>query len=177
MFRFMAVCFLFLGWAFWELSGGADFEPSVRASAPEAIEEAPLDVEETVVARNATQATEPVLPQPTSGTTANTAAQVTLAAASAVEQAAADVVSETTQQAAAPAVAQPEVTPDLRTISGNRVNMRRGPGTEHGVVSKLSEGTEVEVLSEPGNGWLELRVVDSGTVGWIADWLVTASNG
>ena len=32
------------------------------------------------------------------------------------------------------------------------------------------------VLQAPGNGWLELQVVSTGETGWMADWLVTASN-
>ncbi len=181
MFRFMAVCFLFLGWAFWELSGGSDFEPAVVASTPESIEEGPLESDADVVTRNAT-AEPAALPVQTASTGTQPATpaaspeQVTLAAASAVDAAAAEIVAETTTQTAAAAPA-PATALDLRAITGNRVNMRRGPGTDYGVVAKLSEGTEVEVLQDPGNGWLELRVTSDDTIGWIADWLVTSSNG
>ncbi|WP_432689376.1 SH3 domain-containing protein [Pseudooceanicola sp. C21-150M6] len=65
---------------------------------------------------------------------------------------------------------------DIREVTGNRVNMRNGPGTNYAIVDRLTRGQEVEVLSEPGNGWLELRVNDTGQVGWMADFLVTASS-
>ena len=65
---------------------------------------------------------------------------------------------------------------DIRTISGNNVNMRMGPGTRYNVVAKLRRETEVQVLQNPGNGWLKLRVVESGRVGWMAEFLVTAAN-
>ncbi|KMK66086.1 SH3 domain-containing protein [Puniceibacterium sp. IMCC21224] len=64
---------------------------------------------------------------------------------------------------------------DLREVAGNRVNLRNGPGTDYGVVTRLGRGDAVVVLEEPGNGWLKLQVVDSASVGWMADFLVTAS--
>ncbi|MGB2201766.1 MAG: SH3 domain-containing protein [Pseudooceanicola atlanticus] len=53
--------------------------------------------------------------------------------------------------------------------------MRNGPGTNFSIVDRLTRGEQVEVLAEPGNGWLKLRVSDSGRVGWMADFLVTAA--
>ncbi|MEO1140465.1 MAG: SH3 domain-containing protein [Pseudomonadota bacterium] len=64
---------------------------------------------------------------------------------------------------------------DVRYITGTVVNMRGGPGTEYQKVTSLTEGTEVAVLQSPGNGWLELQVVDTGETGWMADWLVSAA--
>lgn len=64
---------------------------------------------------------------------------------------------------------------DTRKVAGNHVNMRNGPGTSYSVVERLSRGQAVEVLSDPGNGWLKLRVSDSGRIGWMAEFLVTAS--
>nr|WP_285813429.1 SH3 domain-containing protein [Lutimaribacter sp. EGI FJ00013] len=52
--------------------------------------------------------------------------------------------------------------------------MRMGPGTKFNVATTLRRGDLVEVLDDPGTGWLNLRVVDTGRVGWIADFLVTA---
>jgi len=65
---------------------------------------------------------------------------------------------------------------DIRQVSGNVVNMRTGPGTEFEKVGAVSKGTQVAVLEEPGNGWIMLEVVATGETGWMADWLVTASN-
>lgn len=65
---------------------------------------------------------------------------------------------------------------DIRLVSGNLVNMRSGPGTSFDQIGKLSKGTEVAVLQDAGTGWIELRVVETGNTGWMADWLITASN-
>ncbi|MCH2165861.1 MAG: SH3 domain-containing protein [Marinovum sp.] len=69
----------------------------------------------------------------------------------------------------------PTVTKDIRQVTGNRVNMRTGPGTSFSVVSKLQQGSDVEVLEDTGDGWLKLRVMESGRVGYMADWLVAAA--
>lgn len=62
---------------------------------------------------------------------------------------------------------------DLRIVEGDLVNMRGGPGTEFEKITALTGGTEVVVLHAPGNGWLELQVLETGQVGWMADWLVS----
>ncbi|UYV36435.1 SH3 domain-containing protein [Rhodobacteraceae bacterium D3-12] len=54
--------------------------------------------------------------------------------------------------------------------------MRSGPGKEHSVVGKLTRGTEVEVTQDNGTGWVQLRVVDTGEEGWMADFLLVAAN-
>lgn len=43
MNRFVVLSFLFLGWGFWELSGGNDFEPSYRSAARAPVAQAPLE--------------------------------------------------------------------------------------------------------------------------------------
>jgi hypothetical protein len=63
---------------------------------------------------------------------------------------------------------------DIRVVKGSLVNMRSGPGTDYDVVDQLTQSTEVEVLSDSGNGWVELRPLDRGTTGWIAEFLLTA---
>ncbi|MEM9910302.1 MAG: SH3 domain-containing protein [Pseudomonadota bacterium] len=63
---------------------------------------------------------------------------------------------------------------DLRLVRGDLANMRGGPGTEYEKIAALTQGTEVVVLFASGNGWLELQVVESGQIGWMADWLVSA---
>ncbi|QYX56086.1 SH3 domain-containing protein [Roseovarius sp. SCSIO 43702] len=65
---------------------------------------------------------------------------------------------------------------DIRRVTGNLVNMRAGPGTSYGRVDQLAEGARVRVLEDLGNGWLHLEVEETGQVGYMADWLVTASN-
>lgn len=66
-------------------------------------------------------------------------------------------------------------TRDIREVTGDLVNMRSGPGTDFDRIDKLSRGTEVEVLESDGRGWVRLRVVETGEVGWVADWLVNAA--
>jgi len=65
---------------------------------------------------------------------------------------------------------------DIRQVSGTVVNMRAGPGQSYESLGKLNRGTQIAVLDEPGNGWIRFEVVDTGTEGWMADWLVTAVN-
>ena len=65
---------------------------------------------------------------------------------------------------------------DMRKVTAARVNMRQGPGQNFSVVAKLNNGDEVEILQDPGDGWVKLKVMDSGRIGWMADFLLTASN-
>ena len=62
---------------------------------------------------------------------------------------------------------------DIRAVSGDRVNVRDGPGTNYSVVNQLVRGDKVEVLQDAGDGWVKLRPVDGGPVGWIASFLLT----
>ena len=55
------------------------------------------------------------------------------------------------------------------------MNVRGGPGTNFDVVGKLTRGTEVEVLAENVDGWVEMRSVDGATLGWMADFLLNES--
>ena len=70
-------------------------------------------------------------------------------------------------------VAASTETVDIRVVKGDLVNMRSGPGTEYDVIDQLTQATEVEVLSSNGQGWVELRAVNGGSTGWIAEFLLT----
>ncbi len=61
---------------------------------------------------------------------------------------------------------------DIREVSGTRVNMRDGPGTIYPVITKVSIGKRVEVLDDPGTGWLRLRVLPEQQIGWISASLI-----
>lgn len=61
---------------------------------------------------------------------------------------------------------------DVRVVSGSLVNLRAGPGTTFEVVAQLSENTRVEILEDAGNGWVNLRPIGGGPVGWMADYLL-----
>lgn len=66
---------------------------------------------------------------------------------------------------------------DLRQITGNRVNMRTGPGTSYGITAQVTRGTEVEVLDGLSTGWLQLRIRESQQIGWVAASLVSGREG
>jgi hypothetical protein len=58
-----------------------------------------------------------------------------------------------------------EADPGSRIISGNRVNLRDGPSTQHLVLTVLLLGTPVFPEREEGD-WILLRTAD-GSVGWV----------
>lgn len=91
----------------------------------------------------------------------------------------ADSPSDSPAERAAPAKdlpAQDLPAKDLRSVRKSRVNLRLGPGTQYNVVAKLAAGTPVELLQDPGNGWVKLRVVDGGRVGWMAQSMISGPN-
>ncbi len=52
------------------------------------------------------------------------------------------------------------------SVSGNRVNMRKGPGSGYAWVSTLTKGTKVQIWGESGN-WYFITTL-SGTKGWMS---------
>jgi hypothetical protein len=193
--RFVLVSFAFLGLAFYELSGGADFEPrGVRPPAPEP---------RTAMARVATVqpvaatalVTRPAI-APRRTTTETTATDTTQSRSDLIRALAvlpaddtgtdggfvtddgrvaslgeiATRVRVTAPPAIAPAKAAP--TTDLRAVSGTRVNMRDGPGTIYPVIARLQLGQEVQVLDDSGTGWLRLRTTDDQIIGWASKSLI-----
>ncbi len=205
MARFIVVTFLFMGIAFYQLSGGSDFEPrGVRAdktaavsssvSAPTPIQVS--DVEPVLAPRKSGKAaTQNAMPEPD---TAAIEAAVRLAKArvslsdgltllgdqNAVQglqlaslsegvvglRTAPIEETETSDEPVSQEYTSPE--PDIREVKGTRVNMRHGPGTNYEVVTSLTLGHEVEVLSDSGTGWLRLRTRPEGTMGWISASLI-----
>ena len=182
MTRLIVLTFGFLTWAWYEMSGGADFEPGPRALAQVETEEltapAPEAVARVDVSSADLLALAPVI-EPKVALTLAVAGDAPLVIP---QRAKAEIVTAAPepQPAAAP---QPEIVGaqeplylDIRTVSGNRVNLRGGPGTSHSVVGRLSRGDEVVVLESNGDGWLRIRTMDDEKIGWMADFLVTASN-
>ena len=183
MDSFILLTFAFLGWAFYELSGGADFEPrhlrmsgprqagDLRPSAPGRSERADAPHRRASVGADDAGARQPeqrraqpdlwtcraVPPQPH--------AHVTRASARASGES--RVIASrlrTTSPTGSVVTARQQ---DLRVVAGNRVNMRAGPGTDYDVIAKLNAATQVEVLRDPGNGWVKLRPDgDTGLDGW-----------
>lgn len=228
MFRFILVSFLFLGVAFFQMSGGSSFDPeAARMAAMEAraerkgvafdpnlvpdepdaasqtvasaeaeelpVEPSPKENEVSRVSLNLTTLREvlddedtprpPILPAdeltPNHGTgdTMDTAVDAALAEALVDEP-----TGEETARIILPSLifegesyeSFPEGADDgaLRRVTGTLVNVRGGPGTDYEVVGQLSEGASVEVLQDSGTGWIQMRPLDGGQVGWMADFLL-----
>lgn len=185
MKTFILLTFGFLTFAFYELSGGADFEP---ASAKLAAATPDVKTVRQVAAAPAPVA-KPAQPVTTASITKiNHTPDVTRVSLNLT-----DVGNTPTQQPVAkiidnaetPQIILPSLiattrteataeSPDLRIVSGNRVNVRGGPSTNYGIVSKLTRGEEVQILEDNGNGWVRMQPVDGGESGWMADFLLTS---
>lgn len=229
MWRLIVVTFGFLGWAFYVLSGGADYVPHSQSIQARAKTDDTLPAEPSSdIAVAAIEATEPTTKEAQVTRAASSIAdmatqsadrvEVTLvsirpgaAEASrdttdkvrvltapepgAVDAAVAEALSEAEEEVARDwpgaielfamqadmqaerkaAIEAERAAMDIRYVTGNVVNMRGGPGTEFDKIASLNGGTEVAVIAEPGNGWVMLRVMDTGEEGWMADWLVSAA--
>jgi len=185
MKTFILLSFGFLGFAFYELSGGADFEPasarmaSLKSSTAKTTSETSQGTATNAVAQagNSSNVTRVALDLTN---VSNAAAHATVVPAVVTSQAKI-IDSAQTEQIILPsliATTQSSTTPDtigdIRTVSGNRVNVRGGPSTSHGVVNKLTRGASVEILEDNGDGWVLMQPVDGGESGWIADFLLTS---
>ena len=54
-------------------------------------------------------------------------------------------------------------------VTGDRANVRQGPGTNHSVIFQLAEADSCRLLSKQEK-WLEVQSAD-GHKGWVADFL------
>ena len=52
-----------------------------------------------------------------------------------------------------------------KQVTGNRVNFRKGPGTNYSVITSLNKGTKVGYISE-NNGWAKVNY--NGTIGYMS---------
>lgn len=200
MARFIIVTFGFLAFVFYEMSGGSDFDAEeTRLSRIDA----PVVVEEETLAPVAVAEVAPALPENVTRVSLNlTSVNEVLRPARTVRTSvarprpAAPEDTETAVLEEEPTVILPSlivdaavITPvdfdapdtqeavasgrDVRAVSARSVNVRGGPGTNYSVVNRLTRGAEVEVLQDPGNGWVKLRPLDGGTIGWMADYLLS----
>lgn len=174
MARFMFVTFALLGWAFFELSDGKDFQPPELQASPLNELQQLADADKVQVARAATAPSQqPIVVgnavvTPASLQTAVTsvpAPQPTRSLAVVLGEAAQSVTPEAILENAAAAEA------DLRVVAGSRVNVRNGPGTNYSIVASVTRGTEALVLQSPGDGWVKIKIADGG-VGWMAERLL-----
>ncbi|MBY6002883.1 SH3 domain-containing protein [Salipiger bermudensis] len=201
-FVFIVMTFGFLSLAWYEMSGGAEFEPGTQTVNLPTIDFASAESDEMLAAEAARAETvdlTTVAPAAATQAKADRPAVdklgVTLASAAAVPQpavepekavevAALDTRSDATVEGATVervvfgAEPEPVLAPelDLRRVTGNVVNMRNGPSTGFPVVSQLRRGDEVEVLADPGEGWVKLQVLETNRVGWMSARFLRAAN-
>lgn len=190
MKAYIWITFGALALGYYELSGGADFEPGTNGlQVFAAVETTPLDAPE--VSRLAlVDMTSVAQAAPTSENGSDTALQAAVMSAIRSTDTQADLaetrvtfvipVDEATASEDVPDAVEAAEEPaapalDLRTVNASRVNLRNGPGQDHGVLAKLAAGTTVRVLEDTGQGWVQLQVVPQGRIGWVADYLLDAS--
>jgi len=198
MWRFLVVAFPVMGWSFYELSGGASYEPAENSiqvrglpnrTPPPAELERPgarsrtlaeveammdqLDREEDETETDDLALTLAAIERDGPGIIAAEASRPK------AELLAMDIEEPTQESAAdidaAVAAALGDVSVDaaqLRWVKENVVDLRTGPGLTFDTVTRITKGTEVAVLDDPGHGWLNVRVMDSYQTGWLAEWLV-----
>lgn len=206
MVRFIVLTFALLGVVFYEMSGGADFEPAsarltdIRkdplkpARFAERDPVADLEANVTRVALNLTTV-EDVL---TGGATqpARNVEPLSPAPEARIEQVAFPAPRNNEIAAIIPSLVEgadsttfgqfatinveagtdagpTQTSADIRSVTGTRVNVRGGPGTDFNVVTGLVLGDEVEVLEDTGTGWVQTRPLDGGPIGWVADFLLS----
>ncbi len=199
MKRLIFVTFVFLGWAFYVASGGADYAPrpgSLQARVAEKTPEPIRELSDLLPSTQESPETRTITSLADLDMSKAEDTQITYASSGAADQAIEEAgalietgideakVAALTSTEEEPAIAsdEPAALPegirlrDIRRVSGDIVNMRSGAGTSFERIGKLTKGTEIEVLEDPGNSWVSIQVVDTGEIGWIAEWLITAAN-
>ncbi|MFD3191973.1 SH3 domain-containing protein [Sedimentitalea sp. HM32M-2] len=204
--RFILSSFAILGLIFYELSGGADFQPRKpeaveagnKAEAENAPQRRPAAARIAAPARITSTAliAAPAIRQASAPDTVSVSdgaglgrvrtslrqgldmmpdqpAAATLTLASLDLGAAGLGVAVAARPVVEPVAAYQPPPPDLREVTGTRVNMRDGPGTTYPVVARLNIGHQVEVLSDSGTGWLRLRILPERQLGWISASLIS----
>ncbi len=178
MGKFIVFTFLVLGVVFYELSGGSDFEPELRA--PIAIAQAELPAVQPVIEPQVARADTSTLIQIAPPAVAEAPAEPVVervafaaplpAGEVVITPAPEPVVTET--PVAAP-VTQTLVT-DIRAVAGEWVNMRSGPSTDFRVLDTLPRGTEAEVIEVNSDGWARIVIMQTGQEGWMAERLLAS---
>ena len=175
MWKYLLFCFAMLGWAFFELSGGQDFEPELAMSVSEVVTPTddvdPIDrsFDREEVARAATNALRSIEfdDHAEAAVPVNVVTDVALWKVSADTETSAIIenILDDVVPVVAAAVPSDE---NLYAVSVNRANMRNGPSTRNGVIAKLERGTAVQLLPSSSGSWVKLRVVETNRVGWIS---------
>jgi len=185
MKTFIVGTFFVLGWTFYVLSDGADFAPEQRAGVAEvaadvaiaeaktaeapavkAVAEAQVTRADTTILLDLSTAE---LTQPSTASLETAALETPAKDGATVETVLASIVEEVVVEET------PAVDLDIRFVAGSRVNMRSGPGTNYAVLDTLDGGTAAEVLEVDASGWARIRLQDTGTIGWMAERLLSES--
>lgn len=70
--------------------------------------------------------------------------------------------------------AQPRT--QLIEVTGNAVNLRIGPSTGDAVLTALLRGEQAELIAAFDDGWVQVRAVETGTVGFLSDRFISPLN-
>lgn len=157
--------FLLLGVGYYEMSGGAEFQPQAMIGAVQASTASPEAIASNDIARAASGIPVTAMRE--------FPENVELISASFMPKSPKPAVVE--EVAATPAVAETAQF-DLRQISGDWVNMRQGPGTGHAVLDTLPRGTEAKLIESAG-GWAKIEITSTGQTGWMSERLLAPIEG
>lgn len=157
MTKYIIVTSLMLFWAFYEMSGGADFEPKPRVQAETEVQDKPKSRNWFAQPTQTKSAAPPV-----TTTTALPQDDAPVFRTSLVVIPAPTVEAEVVEEA------EREIRADVRIVAGDRVNLRQGPSTNDAVLDTIPYGVAVEVIDLNAAGWAQIRLTDSGQVGWMA---------
>jgi len=182
-----------MGWAFYELSGGADFVPQTRVVAQadvavEVVEAAPVVVAagpEVTPERTPESAENPVVLASLSDTVPQEAIAPAPPPTPAPFQEAAEALDNSLIESFIASIAEapvdagevatiPEPAQDIRYVTARSLNVRSGPSTTFEVVDRLAFGEATLVLTDSGNGWVEIRIEGDGVIGYTASRFLTS---
>ena len=178
MWRFVLVSFVFLGWVFYFLSGGAEYKPAENSIQVQGRKSARTAEAETAPARSETESrtiaqVEAMMAGLQKAEAETERLSATLNAArrdgpGIIEAEASRPKAEllalelperkaeddaAVEAAIAAAIGQVGTDPDqLRWVKENVVDLRSGPGLTFDKVAEITTGTEVAVLEDPGHG-------------------------
>ena len=166
MSRLIVISFIFMGLAFYHLSGGADYKP-----APNSIQARSAQFGVFAAFKPGNTVTSPPSENQDS---------LSLVLADLPRSDASNTQTTTTPSIkvnAFPPLTQTKNTApsDIHYISGETAAIRTGPGLFYEEAAKLPQGTEVTVLQTTGDGWLKIEALSSGETGWTVTWMVTDS--
>jgi hypothetical protein len=182
--KFIVGTFAIMAWAFYVMSGGASFVPETRIAvidAPQPNATGTQTTQLTEVTRPAVAIIPATAPTPAPTATQPPAAAEPMTAAiqtaPTFEGSSSGVTgiapTFTSLSAPAPAAVGSADLSTLRDVAARAVNMRAGPDTSYDVLDTLPQGTQTEVVESDGNGWVRVRVVATGQMGWMAERLLT----